>query len=53
MIEHEDGQSNMSFMESLRSLQEHFVRDDEPYSFSEYRRRLSSIYSGLKANLII
>ena len=38
---------------TLRQLQEHFVREEDPLSFSEYRQNLSSIYMTLKNRLIL
>ena len=45
-----DGQTGT--LTNLRQLQEHFLREDDPLSFSVYRHSLATIYSGLKAKLI-
>ena len=40
-------------MNSLRQLQDHFIQDDDPLSFSDYRQNLSNIYMDLKSKLFM
>lgn len=37
---------------NLRELQNHFMKDDDPLSFSEYTDKLSSLYSSIQNRLL-
>lgn len=38
-------------VENLRQLQDHFIKDEEPWSFMEYSMYLSNIYSYIKDSI--